>query len=32
MNTKMKRIEALMKRERNYTDIDFANLERELED
>jgi len=31
MHTKMRRIEALMKKERNLTDNDFANLEQELQ-
>lgn len=32
MTTKMRRIEALMKRERNFTDEEILQLERELED
>lgn len=31
MHTKMRRIEGLMKKERNLTDGDFANLEQELQ-
>jgi len=32
MNTKMKRIEALMRKEKNHTDGDFLLLERELQE